>query len=45
VVGKYHQNAAEVVSMVVAMETSRMLLEIEKLPSIRLLLDKLSKRS
>jgi 2-methylcitrate dehydratase PrpD len=44
VIEKYHRNAAEVVGPAVAQETSRMLLDIEKLSSIRPLLDKLSKR-
>jgi 2-methylcitrate dehydratase PrpD len=45
VIEKYHRNAAEVLGMEVAQETSRMLLEIEKLPGIRPLLEKLSKRA
>jgi 2-methylcitrate dehydratase PrpD len=44
VVDKYHRNAAEVLGMDAARETSRMLLEIETLLGIRPLLDKLAKR-
>jgi 2-methylcitrate dehydratase PrpD len=45
VVEKYVRNASEVVGADAARETSRMLLEIEKLPSIRPVLDRLAKRS
>ena len=45
VVEKYVRNASEVVGADAARETSRMLLEIETLPSIRPVLDKLAKRS
>lgn len=45
VVEKYIRNAAEVVGTDVARQTSRMLLEIETLSSIRPLLDLLAKRS
>jgi 2-methylcitrate dehydratase PrpD len=45
VVAKYILNASEVLGEKVAQETAQMLQEIEKLPSIRPLLDKLAKRS
>lgn len=45
VVGKYLRNAGEVVGTKLAAETARMLQEIETLPSIRPLLDKLAKRA
>jgi 2-methylcitrate dehydratase PrpD len=45
VVEKYIRNAGEVVGTDVAKETAQMLLEIETLPSIRPVLDRLAKRS
>ena len=45
IVEKYVRNAGEVVGSDVAQRTSRMLLEIEKLSSIRPVLDLLAKRS
>jgi hypothetical protein len=45
VVEKYVRNAAEVVGNEVAQQTSRMLMEIEKLSSIRPVLDLLAKRA
>jgi len=45
VVEKYVRNAGEVVGTDVAGQTARMLLEIETIPSIRPLLDRLAKRS
>ena len=45
VVEKYVRNATEVVGADAAKETSRMLLEIEKLPSIGPLLDRLARRA
>lgn len=45
VIEKYLRNATEVVGAQVAERTSKMLLEIEKLPSIRPVLDLLSKRT
>ena len=45
VVDKYVRNAAEVVGEAVAKETAQMLLQIETLPSIRPVLDRLAKRA
>ncbi len=45
VVEKYVRNAEEVVGADVAKQTARMLLDIETLPSIRPVLDRLAKRS
>ena len=45
VVEKYVRNAGEVVGTDVARQTAQMLLEIETIPSIRPLLDRLAKRS
>jgi 2-methylcitrate dehydratase PrpD len=45
VIDKYIRNASEVIGQKVAKETAQMLQEIEKLSSIRPLLDKLAKRS
>ena len=45
VIDKYIRNAAEVIGADLAKQTSQMLLEIERLPSIRPLLDILAKRA